>query len=777
MPALTSTQAGLLSNSATWGGTTFADGDTLTVRHAVVVDVAATIGDSPPAATTVLAIDHSGAYLGALQIAPGIRLTLEGDCTLKDATLTLEAGAGLRFDSSGAAGTPIYKLNTNITNSNPGTLKCNGTSAAHCAIDIAPGSGVGKIGENNDTGGKSSIDSDFTDYTDIGNASTHIVCRPSDAALKFRLHDCTFTNCGKLYSYNVALTGNFDLRRNRWITVAAGSASTDLQSVAGVATGQRIFHDNVLALTNQDTVALFDLGRSNWDIQRNVFGRVVLGSGATYAANPVAQFKDNLIYTRAANNSHSFIGQVSDTLSRLYFIYDQTANYSICMGPNTVSGNGTLTWDGYISECTNPALAYAGSHLGDANTGYSFLHAFRHALVLPGPAGAASGTFYGRGNRDATRRVDMSFEHCTLMATNGISGGGGVQLGNATAYHAAQLPACRSNLVWAKAVETYPGFLVDLAVGFTGTATAGGANTLTDTARSWPTAAGSNLTNNQFSVVITAQRGAGPPIGEIRTIASNTTTQITVSVNWSATPDTGTDYRIGIADAATPAALDYNATYNSGDGTTYDATGQNGVTNHGYNRLWLSAAVGGHDVTLTPASNEMTAGPKFIDSSRNFATADIACFANPPGTAWATGQAYVIGDIVSCASSTFYSNATINYRCCTAHTSSTGHATNGKPGVAASYRTNWEFTTAYTIRQDTAKIATLYDWVMSGFQVQEAALNNAGHDGLTIGAADYYAPPPPPPPPATPSAPTRPSAVFDWPVNTERKQTIRHHFA
>ncbi|MFN8995971.1 MAG: hypothetical protein ACK5X3_20220, partial [Pseudomonadota bacterium] len=69
----------------------------------------------------------------------------------------------------------------------------------------------------------------------------------------------------------------------------------------------------------------------------------------------------------------------------------------------------------------------------------------------------------------------------------------------------------------------------------TGTATAGGANTLTNTARNWTT---NQWTNSQIRIV----SGAGA--GQIRTIASNTATQLTVSANWATNPDATSVYSI-----------------------------------------------------------------------------------------------------------------------------------------------------------------------------------------------------------------------------------------
>ena len=69
----------------------------------------------------------------------------------------------------------------------------------------------------------------------------------------------------------------------------------------------------------------------------------------------------------------------------------------------------------------------------------------------------------------------------------------------------------------------------------TGTATAGGASTLTNSAKTWTT---NQWTNYQIRIV------SGTGAGQIRTIASNTGTVITTSAAWTTTPDATSVYSI-----------------------------------------------------------------------------------------------------------------------------------------------------------------------------------------------------------------------------------------
>ena len=83
---------------------------------------------------------------------------------------------------------------------------------------------------------------------------------------------------------------------------------------------------------------------------------------------------------------------------------------------------------------------------------------------------------------------------------------------------------------------TSPSFMNNAYLQFaTGTATAGGASTLTNTGKAW---AVNSWTNYQIRIV------SGTGAGQIRTIASNTATAITVSAAWTTQPDATSVYSI-----------------------------------------------------------------------------------------------------------------------------------------------------------------------------------------------------------------------------------------
>jgi hypothetical protein len=79
------------------------------------------------------------------------------------------------------------------------------------------------------------------------------------------------------------------------------------------------------------------------------------------------------------------------------------------------------------------------------------------------------------------------------------------------------------------------GCMDDLSSPLGGTATSGAASTLTDSGKSW----GTNVYANKFVVI-----SGGTGIGQIRKIASNTDTVLTVSTAWYTNPDATSTYKL-----------------------------------------------------------------------------------------------------------------------------------------------------------------------------------------------------------------------------------------
>lgn len=158
----------------------------------------------------------------------------------------------------------------------------------------------------------------------------------------------------------------------------------------------------------------------------------------------------------------------------------------------------------------------------------------------------------------------------------------------------------------------------------TGTATAGTANTISNSAKSWTT---NQWTNHQ--VRITGGTGAG----QIRTISSNTGTQITVSANWTTNPDAtslysieGNDEHIYLTGNASTAF--YRFTVSSGAWTTMTARGNSAGS--GLSAHWVNEV---SDADWTDESNYLNG--KYIYSIRGGSSGVLERYDIQAGT-WST---------------------------------------------------------------------------------------------------------------------------------------------
>lgn len=194
----------------------------------------------------------------------------------------------------------------------------------------------------------------------------------------------------------------------------------------------------------------------------------------------------------------------------------------------------------------------------------------------------------------------------------------------------------------------------------------------------------------------------------------------------------------------TPDLGDYNAFNAPADSVAGNVLAVYGASG-GYVDTVATPTVAMFTSTAGLGTNDIVVDPAFVDTTRCLATFDSAYLGNT-ATAWADATSYTVGDIVSASDAGFYGGETVNFRCINAHTSVSGNATTGKPGLAANWRTNWQLASVYRLQNSVAEYsattrqATVQDllvWVKGGWSPTNSALKNAGHDGETIGAGEF----------------------------------------
>lgn len=608
-----------------------------------------------------------------LTVNSSVTLTVRGDTRLENGTLTMAAGSTYEFDSSLASGTPYYKIRFGSSGSQAGSKI------------ICNGSSGSHVTFKKATGSQNGLIGRFTNGV---TAWCSINATYTD-----------FSSLGK------TSTG-YD---NDAIEINANGSGTEFvfDHCTFTACG-RVMCMNCLAGNDLSVkFCLFDsgIGTAKYDLWLNC--------AATTGGERL--LTDNVWYSKASTRFCVFESSVKEfTCERN--VFGQTL-YSNVAGTGAMTYSQDNLWfqrskeegmfgepggtvfncyligdvggeQGYIAmfsfqsgsgRCTYDGFIYENTSSNiDSDLAQALLPTValthRHIRALTLPNSAG----YMSGNLTAHGNANMTleYEHNTMMSAQpgGGTGDAAFYQGSGYAGHAGMVAYCRSNLVWAKSRPSQDGWIIYDASGT-------------------------------------------------------------------------------VTDVTTPSGLDYNATYNLNNGTVYDSAGANGVTTRGYQGFRLSnQTIGQNDVTLTDGSDEQTEGPMFFDPTRYFVTFDSVYLENS-ATAWADATSYSVGDIVSASDSGFYEGAIVNFRCVTAHTSSAGHATNGKPGVASSFRTNWEPASYYRIRQailngttitdaslgltNASYIKTVHTWVREGWRPTNPILDEAAHDGTTIGATDF----------------------------------------
>lgn len=238
MAAITSTQAGDWSLTATWtGGTIPGDGDTVTISHAVTITDTRTIGTSPVAGTVVCLVVSAG----SLTIATGGLLILRGDLEARG-QIVFAGGSELRFDSTAAAAPTSTSYRTRVSNASSagnGQFITSGTSASSRAVVASLKTGGAANGYMDADSSRGYYILDYVDFSDVGLAGTPVIAAAvTSTASTIQITNCTFARCGVISLASLATNA---VGRFEYLTFRNGLAdgSLDFGATSAIGTGTR----------------------------------------------------------------------------------------------------------------------------------------------------------------------------------------------------------------------------------------------------------------------------------------------------------------------------------------------------------------------------------------------------------------------------------------------------------------------------------------------------------------------------------------------------------
>jgi len=674
------------------------NGDTYTLSHAVTVDANTTVGSSPADQTTM--VGTIGAN-GRLIIAAGVTLTHRGNLYNNAGGsgspqngIQLGAGSVLEFDAS--ATTPTTQIYV-LKGGQYAKIYAPGTSGSHAIVRSNAGGGNAKF-TNESANRGTFFDATYLDFLRIGDASNAAFTTNPDSSTystTTSLVNCTLTSCGRTDVTHNHATSVSTLQDCVWVSSLASSCAI-VTSKASSSTSSAML------------MCSFDKGvstpnLSGWSITDNYFGGGITAN-ISAATNLAAEFSGNLVLTRTTvmNNFE---------LSPADCYYCQDASVATGVG-QWMSLLASQEMSGCIFDNTS---TQEGVDLIFPRGATGTTLSFHNNLLLPQAAGKNVGkilSFYDRYTT-GTARTD---------GTTAVVGTGTSWLTNARVGEYFKINSTGTEVRIA-AVTDNTHLTLDSAYA---DSTSAVSYTIDKTSLTQVA-----INHNTYATQGGNQVEAGVGVGENDIGTAGEITAFKSNLIWTAPSAVADGFKLVRQQSAkqnfvTVANCNYNWGWNLG-------AGSEGNGYHCWTGYQASALFSDDDTNID--ANGGSGDPQFVDATRNLATFDTAATGlnNAAGTAWATSTAYVADDVVSNTDAGFYSGASVNYRCIVGHTS--GAST--EPGVGASWRTNWELQSAYRIREDRTRIAALLTWVKNGFKVQNASLNNAGHDSATIGACDY----------------------------------------
>jgi hypothetical protein len=438
--AYTSCGSGNWSAPATWNDgvlgcgltlTVPVNGDTVTVNHAVTVDVFTAVGHSPGAADATPAILMN---TGAVTVNAGVTFVVRGDIKSANKPLTLNAGSIFEWDASLAASpsTAIYRFYNSADNQPLSGLIVNGTSGNHAVVRSNAGGANGKFVEVNNYG--MTMDVTYCDFLRIGDAANEaILFGMNNGTYKMKLNNCTFTSCGRVKSALMSGAYVLDIQNN--VFTSGLHATDDVYFIGADATvgGTRLINGNVFNKAYNGT------GFKYFTVTNNVFYGG-FGANLSTTANRWTAFSNNF-FRNTTTTPTCFSGDIAG----LYYLMDTVGANPHFMVPN--SGIGDLTWDSILFD-----------YIGTDGTGNLInmtsvppsqtTITVQHSISLPNAGGDNAGAFIGLDNSTLLWKIATN-QNTVFIGTQYM-----YEMGHFSAPAGSYI-SMKNNLMWDNSLRGY----------------------------------------------------------------------------------------------------------------------------------------------------------------------------------------------------------------------------------------------------------------------------------------------------------------------------------
>lgn len=459
-------------------------GDTVTIRHAVTLASAVSIGHSPTTNADVCSIAHNGTtgtWTGTLTIQSGGELNLRGRLTAAGTNtgtsfVKIEPGGGIYLDSVYSCAAVRYSMRVTGTSdyfwwagTSVGTrpfLTARGDAQPNVSGNPSALSGQVSSGFS----GEPEFKASYADFSRLGSTSTtYAIYGPMYPTIDH----CTFDGCGTINLSGLPADANCDVTYTKFTNSLDANLKVAAVNVAKTS-GVWRFTNNVC----DDGVGI----AANTDfVINNIISENYTGSAGVSQTTGLGLIEDSLFFLPFATSG----GETYARYNNVVIIgIDQSANCRALLAPSTTTNGdpsgSVYSYTNLIFDFPNPSTVnwpgtWTGSSFGAAgdllqspqtNPSSSITTTIAYSIAVPISSGHPSDSYAARGYYPGTLWTGRGNSNTKVQAINNTwhvndnsvtrTSSGGIGIAESTTSVAGTMPICRNNLFWHSSTSGIP---------------------------------------------------------------------------------------------------------------------------------------------------------------------------------------------------------------------------------------------------------------------------------------------------------------------------------
>lgn len=459
-------------------------GDTVTIRHAMTLASAVSIGHSPVTNADVCTVAHNGTtgtWTGTLTIQSGGILNLRGRLSgtgtnTGSAFVKVEPGGGVYLDSVYSCAAVRYSMRVTGTSDYFWWAGTSGGTRPYLISrnDAQPnvsGNPAALSGQvSSGFSGKPEFRASYADFTRLGSTSTlYAIAGPMYPTIDH----CVFDGCGTINLSGLPADANCDITYTKFINSLDANlkvAAVNVAKTSGVWRFQYNVCDKGVGIAcNSDFLI------------NNIIMEDYFGSAGVLQSTALGLLEDSLFVFPYATSGSGVYQRINNCY---VLLYKQARNLRAFVSPSTLGDidSNTPVFDNLIFDAPNASsILYSGgppSNDGDSgdliqtpssNPALAVTTTIRNSIGLPISSGHSAESYASRGCYPGTmftgrgfsnvlmRAINNTWHSYDLSATRGSHGG--INVAESTTSIANTVTALYNNLCWSSVTSGVPIYL------------------------------------------------------------------------------------------------------------------------------------------------------------------------------------------------------------------------------------------------------------------------------------------------------------------------------